>query len=282
MDKKGLLPGYRSGRITVISEAPRRSGRRYWNCRCDCGSECVVLDSHLKSGHTKSCGCLKRKHPDYTAGMKIWKLTLLKEVERKGKARYWLCRCDCGTECVVQESHIKAGHTKSCGCRQAQIRAENRLESINIAGLRFGRLIALEPTDKRNKTSVVWKCLCDCGKIAFCDTESLNSGNTRSCGCLLDDQRKINMQKAIHFVDGTCIEKIAKPKETAANTSGHRGVWQRENKKWRAELKFRGKRYDLGTYDTFEEAVEARLKGEQRYFEEYLEGYYARQKDALG
>ncbi len=32
-----------------------------WLCLCDCGQEVVVQSSHLITGHTKSCGCLKRE-----------------------------------------------------------------------------------------------------------------------------------------------------------------------------------------------------------------------------
>lgn len=31
----------------------------YWNCICKCGNKKIVSTGHLKSGHTKSCGCLK-------------------------------------------------------------------------------------------------------------------------------------------------------------------------------------------------------------------------------
>jgi len=30
-----------------------------WVCRCDCGSITAVYDGNLRSGHAKSCGCLK-------------------------------------------------------------------------------------------------------------------------------------------------------------------------------------------------------------------------------
>lgn len=82
------------------------------------------------------------------------------------------------------------------------------------------------------------------------------------------------MKTAIHFVDGTCVEKIACQKESAANTSGHRGVYRRENGKWRASMEFQRKRINLGTYDTFEEAVAARLNGEEIY-RNFLTEYYA-------
>jgi hypothetical protein len=35
-------------------------------CKCDCGNTCVVSLGHLRSGHTKSCGCLTRDFPVIT------------------------------------------------------------------------------------------------------------------------------------------------------------------------------------------------------------------------
>ena len=33
----------------------------------------------------------------------------------------WLCKCDCGTERVVNGGHLKAGNTKSCGCLKSEL-----------------------------------------------------------------------------------------------------------------------------------------------------------------
>lgn len=33
----------------------------YYECECECGNVCVVEKYKLKSGHTKSCGCLKKE-----------------------------------------------------------------------------------------------------------------------------------------------------------------------------------------------------------------------------
>lgn len=52
------LTGQRFGRLTVIGKSDRSGNRRtYWKCICDCGKECEVRSSHLRSGSTKSCGC---------------------------------------------------------------------------------------------------------------------------------------------------------------------------------------------------------------------------------
>ena len=60
-------------------------------------------------------------------------------------------------------------------------------KAIDITGQRFGRLVAVKPTDKRAGSNIVWELKCDCGNTAFVSTNNLNSGHTRSCGCLKDD-----------------------------------------------------------------------------------------------
>ena len=53
------LTGTRFGRLTVLHRAPRQpDGRARWVCRCVCGRESVVDGKSLRSGNTKSCGCL--------------------------------------------------------------------------------------------------------------------------------------------------------------------------------------------------------------------------------
>jgi hypothetical protein len=50
--------GQKFGRLTVVEFARRGTYRRMWRCSCSCGEAVVVATSHLRSGHTRSCGCL--------------------------------------------------------------------------------------------------------------------------------------------------------------------------------------------------------------------------------
>ena len=52
---------HKYGRLTVLSKADSDKPNTRWNCICDCGSEIVVIGAHMASGHTLSCGCLKRE-----------------------------------------------------------------------------------------------------------------------------------------------------------------------------------------------------------------------------
>lgn len=59
------LAGQKFNRLTVIAEARLRrqpSGQvvRYWECRCKCGAAVEATTGSLRSGATKSCGCLRR------------------------------------------------------------------------------------------------------------------------------------------------------------------------------------------------------------------------------
>jgi hypothetical protein len=49
------------GRLTVLSKATSRNKRAYWNCLCDCGNTKEISAALLRSGKTKSCGCLHKE-----------------------------------------------------------------------------------------------------------------------------------------------------------------------------------------------------------------------------
>jgi hypothetical protein len=57
------LTGQRYGRLIVRSCLGTIDGRRSWSCWCDCGQRDVaVQQNHLRSGKTRSCGCLRREN----------------------------------------------------------------------------------------------------------------------------------------------------------------------------------------------------------------------------
>lgn len=44
------------------------------------------------------------------------RLLVVREGNRRGYKRYWVCMCDCGNETEVYQNSLKNGDTKSCGC----------------------------------------------------------------------------------------------------------------------------------------------------------------------
>jgi len=51
----------RFGRLVAVERVGSTSGHARWRCVCDCGREVEVLAGHLRSGHTRSCGCARRE-----------------------------------------------------------------------------------------------------------------------------------------------------------------------------------------------------------------------------
>lgn len=203
-------------------------------------------------------------------GKQFGRLTVQKRGGDRNGKRYWICRCICGNTVETEESHLKSGHTKSCGCyrREYMKRVKN-----DLSGRYFGYLKVLERAGtEKNRTT--WRCRCQCGKEITTYGTYLVNGITRSCGCLQEESRKKNMEKAIHFIDGTCVEKLQVGKKNRNNTSGYPGVHQRKNGRWRAEIMFQGKRHSLGSYDSLEDAWEARREAENQLWRPFLENYH--------
>src|SRR5262245_9762 len=51
-------------------------------------------------------------------GQRFGRLVAVRSAFRVGPRTFWRCRCDCGHFTVVPISHLRASHTRSCGCLQ--------------------------------------------------------------------------------------------------------------------------------------------------------------------
>ena len=133
----------------------------------------------------------------------------------------------------------------------------------DLSGQKFGLLTAVYPTERRDhRGSVYWHCVCECGNEIDVSAGALLDGNNRSCGCLKDKNQKQIAQRR-HLVDGTCVEVLEKRKKRRDNESGFRGVFYLKNSnRYRVDIGFKGKRYYVGLFEDYDEAVQARLEAE--------------------
>lgn len=267
------LTGQRFGKLTALFRLPETENRYHlWECICDCGGRTQVSTKKLKCGIVTNCGCIPKNTRQFgtraedITGQRFGKLTAISRVENQNGKTAWLCICDCGKTKVVRTAMLKNGRTYHCGC---EIRYNNNSQ-LDLTGRKFGRLIALEATEKRDKKgSVVWICRCECGNTVEITADSLVHGNTISCGCR-KQEIKDSIGDKLTFVDGTCIEWLRSRKHRCDNTSGFRGVYKTKNGKWRVTIGLKGKQYNCGSYDFFEEAVAARLKVEKVLHDDFV------------
>ena len=279
MSKTCDLIGRRFGKLTVTGKTKLREDRyAVWHCRCDCGNECNVNTKRLNRGTITDCGCVPKtaanngsKAVDLT-GMVFGSLTALYRTENRGSRTAWICKCECGNEVTVTTHDLRAGKTKSCGCRSHADRAYR-----DLTGMQIGRLSVLSKTDKRDgKGSVYWLCRCSCGNECLYSADSLVHGGIVSCGCYRKEVVCANIGCRLHRVDGTCVERLLSTRARSDSKSGHVGIHITKDGRYRATIGFKGKQYDLGTYEKLENALAARHRGEEMH-RDFLDRYYGGQ-----
>ena len=232
-------------------------------------------------------------------GQKFNHLTVIKEGEPKkyynkktgkyeSKATWW-CKCDCGNEdlILVVGASLKSGHTKSCGCLRSETvknigKKRKKYNTYDLSG-EYG----IGYTSNTNEP--FYFDLEDFDKIKnYCWSEHKMSNSVYKAletvvnkkiirfHYLLDkkgwdhinrntfDNRKNNLRKATQ-------EENAKNRTIRKdNTSGVTGVyWHKGTGKWQAGIGLNGKMKYLGVFDTYEEAIEARVKAEKEYYGEW-------------
>lgn len=111
------------GRLTAIQPTKeRRGGSVVWECHCECGRTTYVNAKSLRSGNTRSCGCLQKEiasknfSKDIT-NQRFGNLVAIKPTEeRRHGSVVWECKCDCGNTHLTTAELLLGGNCKSCGC----------------------------------------------------------------------------------------------------------------------------------------------------------------------
>ena len=182
----------------------------------------------------------------------------------------WVCQCDCGNTCIAPLNQMRSGYKKSCGCL-------GHPPLKDYVGKRFHQLTVLEYAGKVNGMHR-WRCLCDCGNETVVGQTLLQTGKTKSCGCMVHQKKASVPDKEDKrgLVEGTCVSilvaRMTKP-PIASNTSGYNGVYRNAAGLWTAQITFKNKTYYLGSYPDIQDAVRARKRGEEMY-ESFLDWYY--------
>lgn len=118
--------------------------------------------------------------PIFKIGDRYNNLTIVAEDEWRYRQRYVKAKCVCGSTGSYLLSALKRGAIKSCGCKK------KKYPTVSVGDV-FDRLTIIEIISTTIASKV--KCRCICGKETFVKINMLNTGRTRSCGCLHDEIR---------------------------------------------------------------------------------------------
>ena len=142
-------------------------------------------------------------------------------------------------------------------------------KKLDLTGQKYGHLTVLQPAENIDGRTA-WLCRCDCGRETVVKTNRLRCGHTKSCGCK-NGPGGPRTALGLTYIDGTCVEMLQARTVRRNNTSGVPGVdWRSSKQCWRAMICFKGKRYYLGSYKNFDDAVKARKRAEEELFDPFL------------
>lgn len=223
------------------------------------------------------------------SGERFGRLVVLKRVSPKGVRHIkYLCKCDCGNETIVSGDGLKYGDIKSCGCLRKEVTS------------------ALSKSMARKITYTIYEDYIvgddGCGHTFMVDVAdydiikkqqwTYSKGYWSTSVRFGDKWAQVMMH---HFImpriDGYVIDHIDRngsnnrrrnlryatvsqngmnSKVRTKNSSGITGVWlDKRYNIWCASLMLNGKSIWLGEYKNKDEAIEARLQAEAKYFKEF-------------
>lgn len=191
----------------------------------------------------------------------------LEMIERDSNNAPWLCLCECGNLVKASSSNLKNGNILSCGCLKDQtitckgLSQEKTYSSWSSMIKRCNGLDEMY-VEKGRKVCDRWLEIGGQGFLNF-----LTDMGERPEGTTLE-----RMDNSLDYFPENCKWEI-KGKQCynrdlfKNSTSGKTGVHQRKDSdKWRAFINFEGKRINLRTFTTFDEAVRVREQAELEYY----------------
>ena len=229
-------------------------------------------------------------------GQKFGRLTVIRKAKNPSEAHIkWLCECECGNFITTRGTSLRSGITKSCGCLVSdKIREWNKAnKKCNVYDLTgdYGIGYAsntnepfyfdIEDYDKIKDYS--WSANTDGYMYSTCDDEYIlmhrliiDENNPEMQVDHFNRNRKDNRKENLKSV--TPQHNNWNRGMNQNNKSGVTGVrWNKKAEKWIAYIM----RKHLGTFNSFEDAVKARKRAEQKYFGEYSYNNINNQKQQL-
>ncbi|MDN9833888.1 hypothetical protein KLM64_17395 [Clostridioides difficile] len=206
-------------------------------------------------------------------GDKFKNLTIL-DIQQRNSRKYCLCKCgNCGNEKWIRADSLK--RIKACGC----MKSSTQFKPNNLTGKKFGRLTAINSTNKKAKSGhYIWICKCTCGNEIKTTESNLTTGRTKSCGCLKKESNIKNAKIALkvhkekNIIDDTNLSIIKKTEAYSNSKTKIRGVYyNKEKRKYCAQIEFKKTHYNLGYHDNIEDAEKAYIEAKDNLHNKFLE-----------
>lgn len=89
----------------------------------------------------------------------------------------------------------KSMYLKECG---GKLKGRGK----DLTGRKFTKLTVIGKSEKQEKGSITWDCICDCGNKTSAKTAILNFGYKKAAGACMGSQQEVKKQRNANMVCG--------------------------------------------------------------------------------
>lgn len=217
------------------------------------------------------------------------------------KKYYVKCKCgECGEIQDIRDSALLRGKSTKCFSCMIKSRKGKKLDNVtqkNIqknkqkyVGKEVNGFVVTDVFSVEDKFGKHTECkyICSkCGKESQTRLERLKRiKHCVNCNRNIGDKiSEIDSEINVDSSNLYCVKSRMNNKTINKNSAtGYNGVSQLKNGQYRAYINFQRKQYNLGSYDSLDDAVKARKQGEEIMYQPYLEknaGWEERVKERL-
>lgn len=99
-------------------------------------------------------------------------------------------------------------------------------KAIDLTGQKFGRLTVVKRAENTKDNKAQWLCECECGNTKIVRSVSLKSGDTKSCGCIRENQNKTHgkSKTRLHTIWANMIQRCLNVHNERYKDYGGRGI----------------------------------------------------------
>ena len=256
---KPSLVGYSFGRLTILEELDIRP--KTVQALCDCGTLKQYKLGGLLSGNTKSCGCLRK---DMLQGRKKYITPKVGDrfgtrvVIAKPDTTHSTCQCQCGEVRDLLDNSLSAG--VGVTCRSCAAKTHGMSDSVEYAVWK-NMHSRVSPTNC-NAKNYYQRGIIVCNEWRDFNTFYADMG-PRPLGKSID-----RVDNDGNYTKANCRWATAEEQNRNKDRKGSkkRGVVLLANGKWVAQIHLKTLTKHLGTYTTYDEAVQARIAAEDQFW----------------
>jgi len=264
--KKIDLTGMTFGRLTAVKRIAAPYEHTRYLCRCECGSEPTVLQTHLQRGNTKSCGCLNRE---------VAVVNLSSKKHGMWKSREFAIWTGMLARCYNKNHHNYPRY----GGRGISV-----CDEWKDSFLAFYMHMGERPTSKHTLEridndvgympgNVRWATAIEqannkCNNLRLTDTDGermtasqLARKHGLKVGCVIGRVRSGYSGKELILPPGELLREQARPSKYSDLPGAH---WCKQQEVWKSSIQYIGKVVHLGTFDSAQSASAAYVNAKER------------------